>query len=80
MGPTWVMLVSYGPRVGPVNLAIRAMEETLKLICGYMLIKFLICRYFLCKIYNIDGLEQDYCSVSIPNVLEVLQSCTEPSM
>ena len=54
MGPTRVLSASDGPHVGPMNLAIRAMEKTLKLICGYMLIKFLICRYFLCKIYNIS--------------------------
>ena len=29
------------------------------------------------KLFHIDGLVQ-YCSISIANVLEILQSCTEP--
>ena len=40
------------------------------------LIPYLLCRW--CALAdNIDGLVQD-CSISITNVLEILQFCTEP--
>ena len=34
---------------------------------------------YVLPLYHIDGLVQD-CSISIANALEILQSCTEPSI
>ena len=51
--------------------------------CKYWVTHYLWCSIYVCVIcYNvsyIDGLVQD-CSISIANALEILQSCTKPSI